>query len=741
MSNQILVPRNDSEGGLGTSIKRWGNAHFTSASIDNLTATIVDQNYSGDFDGTFTGSFLGGSFRGDTLNIGNDISSIHQLTGSLNVSGTIDNLTYLTFDTSRDELPTLGELSWNTTDGTLDLGLGGDVTLQMGQEVLYPYVVNGDTVDLINGTLVMVIPGDVVQGQRLKVRRAITTGEYAADLLIGVTSETITTGQTGFVTWFGYTRNVSITELESVNQKNPSQTWSEGDLLYPDAERPGGLTNTLPTADNLKSTIGVITKISGKNITILVRPNFGTRLQDIHDVHATPSKQGSLLSYNVSSSIWNSTNELSGSYELTGSLDVDGSITGSFEGVFGGDGTDLYNVKSVQHRVNSVTVNEKSDFPAPTGSIITLKENTEYFINGTVNIGTDRIYYNTGSYIGGLNIQADKIYYIGTGSAVNSHNAGQIVGKHFSIIAPSGSAIDLRQDDVITHLNYDYIGFVGCDKIGTISGYDVATLKSCAQVPIIGIPTGEVKSGIRFTGTQNKIFIDSCVFQNESGSDYSIYFDENNSSDTVDITNTYFKSDEQTTIKVHPSSSITEGRLLSNIFRGEKSNGPLTGFNESTIGWEFIANTSVTDTIVAFSYYIDDNDGGLTTTINAVNTPVKVNAITSTQFPNQGKFESSTVNNRAIYKGLKPQIMELSANMTIESTANSQIFDIYWYKNGIKIPGSRSQIGVQQSGVRLNVSSKAAISLSTDDYVELWIQNSTSTADVIIHTLSGFGRR
>jgi hypothetical protein len=71
-------------------------------------------------------------------------------------SSFISGVDYIDFDTTATVTqPTVGRLSWNDTDGTLDVGLkGSNVTLQIGQEELY-HVINQTGSTILNGRVVM----------------------------------------------------------------------------------------------------------------------------------------------------------------------------------------------------------------------------------------------------------------------------------------------------------------------------------------------------------------------------------------------------------------------------------------------------------------------------------------------------------------------------------------------------------------------------------------------------------
>lgn len=197
-------------------------------------------------------------------------------------------------------------LAANTTDKTLDLKMGNTATLQLGMETYYPPVVNKSGADLQNGTLVMINPAGVAQGNRLSVVRCIGDGTYPSDYIVGLLTEDIAQNQEGFATWFGYVRDVPIADI-----KETGNTWAEGNILYPSPTEPGKLTNIEPSAPAMRSTIALITKMLGANCTLLVRPTLKTKLNDLDNVNTSTRQTGSLL-YN-SGSIWTSTNSVKAS--------------------------------------------------------------------------------------------------------------------------------------------------------------------------------------------------------------------------------------------------------------------------------------------------------------------------------------------------------------------------------------------------------------------------------------------
>ena len=241
---------------------------------------------------------------------------------NLIVSGGINPVSYIVFNSSSAAPLQDYMLQANTTDKTLDLRMGNNATLQLGMELYNPPIVNESGGDLTEGTLVMFNPADISQGNRISVVKAVTDGTYPADKIVGVLTEDVAHHQEGFATFFGLVRDLPKTVLQPAGE-----TWAEGDVLYPNPAIAGGLTKIFPPAPNLRITVGTITRINGNNVTITVSFHKRTALKRAHDVNdtTTNSSYGDILV--KSGSVWTNTKQLSGSYALTGSLEVQGTVT------------------------------------------------------------------------------------------------------------------------------------------------------------------------------------------------------------------------------------------------------------------------------------------------------------------------------------------------------------------------------------------------------------------------------
>jgi microcystin-dependent protein len=238
-----------------------------------------------------TGNYVASLVAGTNVTLANN--SGEGATPSITVSGTLTDINsisspdFIQFDTTATEASTVGKLTWNDTDGTLDLGLKGGVSvLQLGQESLVR-VLNNTGSTLANGQVVRVAGS---QGQRLTVALATAASEAGSSKTLGVVTETIADGHSGFVTTEGLVRGLNTSAL------------TEGSLIWLSTTA-GGMTTTRPTAPNHGVLVGLCThQSSGTSGSIFVKVQNGFELEELHDVSLTSPSSGQFLKYN--GSLW-----------------------------------------------------------------------------------------------------------------------------------------------------------------------------------------------------------------------------------------------------------------------------------------------------------------------------------------------------------------------------------------------------------------------------------------------------
>lgn len=175
---------------------------------------------------------------------------------------------------------TTGNL-WTFRDSEWFLEVAGDLRL------VYPLVINKSGVNIKQGQPVMIDTVQLVQGDQVRVRPAIATVSNS-QFIMGVASTDINNDSTGYISWFGYVREVDHADIAQTGV-----TLDVGDILYISATEAGRYTDTEPAAPNVNSTIAlVVRKPNANNMTILARPWLNEKLGDLRDVDLSGLQTG-----------------------------------------------------------------------------------------------------------------------------------------------------------------------------------------------------------------------------------------------------------------------------------------------------------------------------------------------------------------------------------------------------------------------------------------------------------------
>ena len=188
---------------------------------------------------------------------------------------------YISFDTTNVvAAPIEGQLTWDTTDKTLSLGLnGGDVVMQIGQEIHYR-IRNSTGSTIPNGTVCR-FSGSVGNSGILLAAPFLANGTYDSHTIMGVATESIANGEDGLVTYFGKIRGVD------------TRAFSDGQILYASSTVAGGLTATKPDSpNNVISVCAVVS--SSNNGTLMVRPTIEDHWSAVPATATSVGRKGSV---------------------------------------------------------------------------------------------------------------------------------------------------------------------------------------------------------------------------------------------------------------------------------------------------------------------------------------------------------------------------------------------------------------------------------------------------------------
>jgi hypothetical protein len=196
--------------------------------------------------------------------------------------------------------PNEREIIWNSSDGTLDVGLKNDVVMQVGQETYYS-VRNSTGSTILNGTPVY-CNGVTAGSGRMEATPSNNTIDPVT--FLGLATEDINNGVNGYVTYFGYVRGLDTRGTTASSIAVGDENWSVGDKLYVHPSVAGKLTNVEPQAPNVKICVAVIINRHQNAGVLFVRPTTNLKINKLSDVNITNAQNGEVLTYDSNLGVW-----------------------------------------------------------------------------------------------------------------------------------------------------------------------------------------------------------------------------------------------------------------------------------------------------------------------------------------------------------------------------------------------------------------------------------------------------
>ena len=84
------------------------------------------------------------------------------------------------------------------------------------------------------------------------------------------------------------------------------------------------------------------------------------------------------------------------------------------------------------------------------------------------------------------------------------------------------------------------------------------------------------------------------------------------------------------------------------------------------------------------------------------------------------------------------EVMDITSNISLDqSTGSNKDIEFYMYKNGVGQPGTKA-IVTTASALKQHVTLEAAVSVNTNDYIEVFAKNNGGSGDINVYTFSLF---
>ncbi|MGB3345247.1 MAG: hypothetical protein WBA61_15165 [Aequorivita sp.] len=383
---------------------------------------------------------------------------------------------------------------------------------------------------------------------------------------------------------------------------------------------------------------------------------------------------------------------------------------------------------SANQRDNYVLVKSLADLPAPSGGEITLVANTFYEINGTITL-TAPINLNTAT-IAGLDAFEDVLSFPG-GAVFKGNTGGNIKnvtlkgGKAFEITGPgiSSSSSLIVQNVIVDGMT---------SSVGSISG--------------LGLYFGNIiqymnnTNGITYSNIGNLLLNNQGWFAGNNGT-YETFTGTFSLIEKVSGFSTANVGAIAMDFSSNPT-TVSNGVILNVVFSGTSTQF-VKGYNPAPYaGYNFTNKWTVDSPGIPREG--DANASGNMSLNSAVQTSFSTNPsllklpVTTTS-SNLFRFEREvlTPNNKIKYIGSKKRYFQVNASISYESsTTAATVYILYIAKNGAII-GDTKVYGRTASSTRISsLPIVATIELEKDDYIEIWAERLSGSAQMDVRSLS-----
>jgi len=406
--------------------------------------------------------------------------------------------------------------------------------------------------------------------------------------------------------------------------------------------------------------------------------------------------------------------------------------------------------------INIVEVTQESDFGTVSGGNINLAGDTTYIVRGNVTCSNTLTVNGDNIAIIGYNRNLDKLIYTGTGNFINITDRDFTLKDLWLSATTTGSLLisgtnvigagpfNNGRDKVFEIINCQ---FRNCFDVMDINGFDLVdisnTLFFYIQAPTIGL---------RFRDT-SKLEISSCELIR--------WFDETTlptpgswaTCSMIELRNNNLANFGAVNINgciIHPQqtqngidigtgSTTGFGTVSSNAFvntgltTGEVFLPIATGLPDysqtATYNYDVFANQGILNSV---SGAVMTVVGNTTNTALTASTPAVVN--TGGLATQQAAVRyTTTAAGRNTYDATKQVYVSLHASVSYEKQGGgTDPYTFYFYKNGVLLPGSATEVEADATGA---LSLVYGTLMSQNDYIELYVENTSSNDDMLVKDL------
>jgi hypothetical protein len=372
-----------------------------------------------------------------------------------------------------------------------------------------------------------------------------------------------------------------------------------------------------------------------------------------------------------------------------------------------------------------VYVEALADFPDPVIDVITLANDTTYFIVGTVDLAGNRLVCGLGNVIAGNAASNSILKSTGLAGAPLISAQQDLTLQNFEIADLAAGAPALALDATLNpaaSLTLYGMHFDTVAEIGTVLNYGMIVADNCVFAD---------SAELVIDGTTRVATFFRCMFQPQASSTFLTLAATAVISSRFKILYSGFTLDaaSKTGIEVIAGASIPDENFVLDSVTFTGAGTPLVGITAAAAESMFIDCSGVPNSGVLGQIYWHAN--ATATVIAAPSTPVKADATTTGGV--MGKFDFTS--GRLTYTGSKTRTFLVSATLSAES-GNNHIIAVYIAKGGSTLPDSKILITTSGTGKAENAGAQTAVELAPNEYIEVFVANNTSATNITVTDLS-----
>ena len=582
-------------------------------------------------------------------------------------------------------------IEYNSTSGKWEnvspSALGGDMTQAVydtdGDGVVdsserLEFVGKNSTGVTIAKTKVVYISG--ATGQKPNITLADASTEITSSKTIGITRTSIANNADGYIITHGTIHDVN------------TSAFSDGDALWL-SETAGEITNVIPSEPAHSVFIGYVAYAHPTAGKIILHIQNGYELNELHGVKITSETDKDVVYYNNSTGLWENA-----------------SIS------------EILGYTPTQNNSQFVFVHSKSNLPTASSGVITLANNVTYYITATIDLTGDRLVCGSNTTILGGSSENCRIKSTGlTGTALITSSYSLPLRN---ITIEADIALNLNGDGTTTALDWFGVNFTDCNTVGTVANYTNFVMSDSAFLN---------SQGMTFDGIIGTIGMSNCLFDcKASGTAIIIASSANITRRFRIIYSSFVALSGETAINVNASATIGDEKYILDTVNFSGGGTYITGVTHISNKALFVNCVNINNTATRGFMYMVNNTTDTTIGLSNVNVWVKASGTTTASSDNS-KFTHAS--NKLTYTGAFSNSFQIIVNASVRSSTANLVISIGVAKNGTILSESEMTIRTTTSNQEYPGSTSCQLNLVTNDYVEIFVKNTTS-ADVRISDLN-----